>query len=109
MLVYLHAPEQRQVVVESAEGVGWRIAMKLKKQKEAERLQESERQALEQAEARFVGLPGWKKAILLEKDRKRELAEEPIRRAMRVQEEQERLFNSLPSWKQKLLIDRGNK
>lgn len=57
-------------------------------------------------EAKWAGVPAWKRKLLEEKEQKRIEAEAPMREAQRLEEERQAHFNSLPAWKQKLLLEK---
>lgn len=88
-------------------GMSWMDNLKTKKEREEYARRRAEEEDYFANEAKWDGVPDWKRKLLQEKDRKREESEQPAREMERLQREAQERFNSLPAWKQKLLLDKA--
>lgn len=91
----------------AASQLHWLESLKTKSAREEAARRIKEEEAYYAEEAKWEGVPVWKRKLLEEKDRKREEAEQPAREAERLQREARERFNALPAWKQKLVLEKG--
>lgn len=92
------------IAADDAAGMDWRTALATKKTREEAAVTRAAQAAAAEEEARWDGVPEWKRKLLQDKARKQWDAEEPARQAAKAEAERQEWFNSLPAWKQKLLL-----
>jgi len=84
----------------------WKTTIMLKKAREEATRIKSELDQQGNEEARWVGVPLWKRKLLEDKRQKKWDQEAPLREVKQKELEAEAKFRSLPGWKQKLIIDK---
>lgn len=85
----------------------WKSAMKLGKLRAQEAKLNAEKSEAEAEAAKWANVPGWKRGVIEDKQRKRYEKETPAREAETRRLAKLARFNALPTWKQELLIKQG--
>ncbi len=69
-------------------------------------MEATEREHKEAEEAKWAGVPAWKRALMEEKERKTAEARAPVERQAGAKEKKMAELESMPQWKRNLLLQK---
>lgn len=106
-------PEQVLDILEEDLGGGdssipaWKRAMLKKKKSKADAVHQEEARKRAEFDAKFQGVPEWKKEIMLKKQAQNEAAEAVEMEKKKAEQEKIDMIRAMPEWRRKLFLQKN--